>query len=110
MTVDLSWKKIECLELEKKNILIKLFDINDFLNAVKTENISLVEKVKELETNLCATREHLGMSSSSKLDKMLGTEKSSFHKTDLGYIESGSSSTNFSTKFVIFLLSLFLNS
>ena len=89
--------------------MIKLFGTNEFLNAVKIENNFLVEKVKELETDLHVTREHLGMSSSSKLDEMLGTKKSSIDKTSFGYIESGSSSTNSSTKFVIFLLSLFLN-
>lgn len=81
ITIDLSLKKIDSLELGKKTLLIKLFDTNEFLNAVKIENISLVEKVKELEIDLCVTREHLGMPSSSKLDEMLGTQKSSFYKT-----------------------------
>ena len=33
--VELGLKKIESLELEKKNLLVKLFDANDLLNNVK---------------------------------------------------------------------------
>ena len=36
MNVKLGLKKIESLELEKKNLLVKLFDANDLLNNVKT--------------------------------------------------------------------------
>ena len=35
MNVELGLKKIESLELEKKNLLVKLFDANDLLNNVK---------------------------------------------------------------------------
>ena len=37
MNVDLSLKKIDTLELEKKNLLIKLFDANELINVVKIE-------------------------------------------------------------------------
>ena len=46
MNVELGLKKIESLELEKKNLLVKLFDANDLLNKVKTENMCLLDKVK----------------------------------------------------------------
>ena len=36
MNVELGLKKIESFELEKKNLLVKLFDANDLLNNVKT--------------------------------------------------------------------------
>ena len=36
MSVELGLKKIESLELDKKNLLVKLFDANEFLNNVKT--------------------------------------------------------------------------
>ena len=49
MSVDLGLKKIASLELEKKNLLVKLFDANELLNNVKTENMLLVDKVKNLE-------------------------------------------------------------
>ena len=39
MNVELGLKKIESLELDKKNLLVKLFDANELLNNVKTENM-----------------------------------------------------------------------
>ena len=49
MNVELSLKKIESLELDKKNLLVKLFDANELLNNVKTENMLLLDKIKLLE-------------------------------------------------------------
>ena len=57
MNVELSLKKIASLELEKKNLLVKLFDANDLLNNVKTKNKLLLEKVKNLELELSVVRE-----------------------------------------------------
>ena len=48
MNVDLSLQKIASLELDKKNLLLKLFDANELLDKVKTENM-LLDKVKNLE-------------------------------------------------------------
>ena len=42
MNVDLGLKKIETLEHEKKNLLVKLFDANELIIAVKIENMSFV--------------------------------------------------------------------
>ena len=39
MSVNLGLKKIASLELDKKNLLVKLFDANELLNNVKTENM-----------------------------------------------------------------------
>ena len=39
LCVDLDLKKIDSLELDKKNLLVKLFDANELLNNVKTENM-----------------------------------------------------------------------
>ena len=50
MNVDFGLKKINTLEQEKKNLLIKLFDANELINSVKIENMSLIEKVKSLES------------------------------------------------------------
>ena len=66
MNVELGLKKIESLELEKKNLLVKLFDTNELLNNVKTENMLLLDKVKSLELDLSIAR-----SASFKLDQML---------------------------------------
>ena len=45
MNVKLGLKKIESLELDKKNLLVKLFNANELLNNVNTENMFLLEKV-----------------------------------------------------------------
>ena len=68
ISVDLGLKKINTLEQEKKNLLLKLFDANELLNFVKIENMSLLEKVKSLELELSVAREQLDRSSTSKLD------------------------------------------
>ena len=49
MSVDLGLKKIALLELDKKNLLLKLFDANELLDKVKTKNMLLLDKVKNLE-------------------------------------------------------------
>ena len=95
MKVELGLKKIESLKLEKKNLLVKLFDANDLLNNVKTENMFLLDKVKSLELDLSIAR-----SASSKLDQMLSVQKSSSDKSGLGYIKSISMFAPHSTKFV----------
>ena len=71
MNVELGLKKIESLELDKKNLLVKLFDANELLNNVKIENMLLLDKVKSLELDLSIAR-----SVSSKLDQMLCVQKS----------------------------------
>ena len=63
MNVKLGLKKIEFLELNKKNLLVELFDVNELLNNVKTKNMLLLDKVKSLELDLSSAR-----SASSKLD------------------------------------------
>ena len=54
--VEVGLKKIESLELDKKNLHVKLFDANELLNNVKTENILLLDKVKSLELDLSVAR------------------------------------------------------
>ena len=56
MSVDLGLKKIASLELDKKNLLVKLFDTIELLNNVKTKNMLLLDKVKNLELELSAAR------------------------------------------------------
>ena len=65
MNVELGLKKIDSLELDKKNLLVKLFNANELLNNVKTENMLLLDKVKFLELDLSVVR-----SASSKLDQL----------------------------------------
>ena len=100
MNVELGLKKIASLELKKKNLLVKLFDANDLLNNVKTENMLLLDKVKNLELELSVAREQTDRSASSKLDHILSVQKSPSNKTGLGFVESISRSTPHSTNFV----------
>ena len=95
MNVELGLKKIESLELDKNNLLVKLFDANELLNNVKTKNMLLLDKVKSLELDLSITR-----SASSKLDQLLGVQKSLPDKSGLGFVESISVSAPHSTHFV----------
>ena len=46
---------------------MKLFDANELLNNVKTENMLLVDKVKNLELDLFVAREQTNRSTSSNL-------------------------------------------
>ena len=100
MSVDLGLKKIASLKLDKKNLLVKLFDANELLNNVKTENMLLLDKVKNLKLELFVTREQTNRSTSSKLDQMLSVQKSPSDKTGLGFIESVSVPETHSTNFV----------
>ena len=69
MNVELGLKKIESLELDKKNLLVKLVNANELLNNVNIENMLLLDKVKSLELDLSIAR-----SASSKLDQMLNVQ------------------------------------
>ena len=60
----------------KKNLLIKLFDTTELLNAIKTNNSTLLDQVKELENELSFVREQLGTSSSSNFEDILSVQKS----------------------------------
>ena len=100
MNVELVLKKIAFLKLEKKNLLVKLFDANDLLNNVKTENMLLLDKVKNLELELSVVREQTDRSASSKLDHILSVQKSPSDKTDLGFVKSISVFAPHSTNFV----------
>ena len=71
MSVDLSLKKIASLELDKKNLLLKLLDANELINKVKNENMMLPDKIKNLELELSVAREQTNRFASSKLDHML---------------------------------------
>ena len=100
VNANLTLKMVNTLELEKKNLLIKLFGANELINAVEIVYKSLIEKVKSLETELNIAREQLGRNSSSKLDNMLSVQKPASKKTRLGFVESGPSSLLTHAKFV----------
>ena len=81
MNVDLGLKKTASLELDKNNLLLKLFDAKELLNKVKTENMLLLHKVMNLELELSVTKEQTNRSASSKLEHMLSIQKSLLNKT-----------------------------
>ena len=56
------------------------------LNNVKTENMLLLDKVKNLELELSIAREQTNKSTSSKLDHMLSVQKSLSDKIGLGFV------------------------
>ena len=103
MSVDLGLKKIASLELDKKNFLLKLLDANELINKVKTENILLLNKIKNLELELSVAREQTNKSASSKLDHMLSVQKFPLDKSGLGFVDSilvfETHSTNFVSSF-----------
>ena len=102
MNIEVGLKKIASLELEKKNLLVKLFNANDLLNNVKSENMLLLDKVKNLKLELSVAREQTDRSASSKLDHILSVQKSPSDKTSLGFVESIFVSAPHSINFVPF--------
>ena len=100
MSVDLGLKKIATLEHEKKNLLLNLLNANELANKVKTENIMLINKIKNLEVELSVAREQTNRSTSSKLDHMLRIQKSPLDKSGLGFVDSIFVSETHSTNFV----------
>ena len=77
MSINLVLKKIASLELDKKNLLLKLLDANELINKVKIENMLLLDKIKNLELKLSVVREQTNRFANSKLDHMLSIQKSS---------------------------------
>ena len=100
MNVDIGLKKIASLELDKKNLPLKLFDANELIDKVKTKNMLLLDKVKNLKLKLFVAREQTNRSASSKLEHMLSIQKSPLDKTGLGFKDSISVSETHSTNFV----------
>ena len=81
-------------------MLLKLFDANELLDKVKTENMLLLNKVKNLEIKLFVTREQTNRFASSKLEHTLSIQKSPLDKTGLGFEDSISVPKNYSINFV----------
>ena len=88
MNVDLGLQKIVSLELDKRNLLLKLFDANELLDKVKNENMLLLDKVKILELELSVAREQTNRIASSKLEHILSIQKSLLEKIGLGFEDS----------------------
>ena len=100
MNVDLGLKEITFFEFDKKNLLLKLFDANELINKVKTENMLLFDKVKNLEPELFVVKEQMNRSVSSKLNHMLSIQKFPLDKTGLSFEDSLSMAETHSTNFI----------
>ena len=85
VNIDIGLQKIASLELDKKNLLSKLFVANELFDKGKTANMLLLDKVKNLELELSVTREQTNRFASSKLDHMLSIQKSPLDKIGLGF-------------------------
>ena len=79
---------------------MKLFNANELLDKVKTENMLLLNKIKNLELELSVAREQTNRTASSKLEHMLSIQTSPLDKTGLGFKDSISVSKTRSTNFV----------
>ena len=79
---------------------MKLFDANELLDKVKTENMLLLDKVKNLELELSVAREQTNRSASSKIEHMLSIQKSPLDEIGLGFEDNISMPTNHFTNFV----------
>ena len=73
---------------KRKKLLVKLFNANELITSVKIDNMSLIEKVISLESELSVVREQLDWTSTSKLYNMLNVQKSFSDKIGLGFVES----------------------
>ena len=100
MNVHLGLKKIASLELDKKNLLLKLLDAKELINKLKIENMLLLDKVKSLELELFIAREQTNKFACSKLNHMLSIQKSPLDKTGLGFEDCIFVSETHSTNFV----------
>ena len=81
-------------------MLLKLLDANTLIDKVKTENMTLLDKIKNLELELYVAKEQTNRSISSKLSHMLSVQKSLLDKTGLGFVDSISVFETHSTNFV----------
>ena len=100
MNVNLGLQKIAFLELDKKNLLLKLFDANELLDKVKIKNMLLLDEVKNSELELSVAGEQTNRSAISKLEHVLSIQKSLLNKTGLGFEDSISMPKSHSKNFV----------
>nr|POE62002.1 hypothetical protein CFP56_38546 [Quercus suber] len=90
----LATKKLSDVELDREKLSTKFNEANQTIGALRFENNFLAEKTKKLEAELFQVRAQLERTSSAKLDKMLGNQKSTSDRTGLGYGLSFSNTTS----------------
>jgi hypothetical protein len=87
-------QKLKEVNLEKDKLSSTLIDSHAIHDTLKSENHSLIAKVKSLENDLNDSRNHLKIFSNEKLNHMLHNQKHSFDRIRLGFDKSAVSSTN----------------
>ena len=83
-TSHLCRKELNKVKTEKADLLVKLDETTRLVETLVVENISLEEKVKNLEVKLSQARTQIEKMFSAKLDEVLNAYKSSSDKTNLG--------------------------
>ena len=79
---------------------MNLLNANELVNKVKTENMMLLDKIKNLELELSITREQTNSSAGSKLDHTLSIQKAPLDKLGFGFVDSISVSETHFTNFI----------
>jgi hypothetical protein len=87
-------QKLKEVNLEKDKLSSTLTDLHAIHETLKSENHSLIAKVKSLENDLNDSRNHLKTFFNEKLNHMLHNQKHSFDRTGLGFDKSVVSATN----------------
>jgi hypothetical protein len=87
-------QKLKEVNLEKDKLSSTLTDLHPIHDTLKSENHSLIAKVKSLENDLNDSRNHLKTFFNEKLNHMLHNHKHSFDRTGLGFDKSIVSATN----------------
>ena len=79
-------KKLNEVELERKEISTKFDEANQTIGALRFENNFLAEKTKKLEAELFQVRARLERTSIAKVDEMFSLQKSAFNR--IGYVNA----------------------
>ena len=93
----LATKKLSDVKLEQEEISTKFDEANQTIGALRFENNFLAEKTKKLKVELFQVKAQMERTLSTKLDEMLGFQKSAFDWTGLGYDFSSPSTASTST-------------
>ena len=97
----LTTKKLNDVELDRKELSTKFDETNQTIEALRFENNLLSENTKKLEANLFQVKAQLERASNAKLDETLSLQKSTFDRTGLGYGFSSSNIASTSTNIFV---------
>ena len=87
---NLAMKKMKQVEEEYRCILVQHKEVKCEVERLKGELVEAYSKIKFLELEIIQANVKVECISTKKLDNVLSSKKSSYDKTDLGYIGEGS--------------------